>query len=173
MRKASAIVIFILLVTAGVYLLMPPRTEETFVYYRNYTLSAQTTNPHPAPSSIFCQEGDQRLSLEYIVKHKHYTINPPFTDAKSHTRVSLLLEHLASAPVAGPNEVNATIVDDLGQHYQLTGPAEIDLVAEVRPTNRIWRYILLFPPLNPQAKNVVINVEIGNTLFELNGAAIP
>ncbi len=54
-----------------------------------------------------------------------------------------------------------------------SGPADIDLVAEIRPTNRIWRYILLFPPLNPQAKNIVINIEIGGTLFELTGATIP
>ncbi len=113
MRKASALIAFVILVTAGVYLLLPPRTEVTFVYYRGQSVSASPTNPQPAPSSIFCQEGDQRLSLEYIEKHKHYAINSPFTDTKSHTKVSLLLEHLASAPVAGPNQVNATIIDDL------------------------------------------------------------
>lgn len=173
MRKTITFMLIVVLITAAVYLLEPPAVETTLIYYRTSTVSAHTTNPLPAPSSIFCQEGDQRLSLEYIAKHKHYTINSPFTETKNHTTVALLLEHLASAPVAGPNQVNAAIVDDLGQRYQLTGPAEIDLVAEIRPTNRIWRYILPFPPLNPQARNVVIYVEIGTTLFELNGAAIP
>jgi hypothetical protein len=173
MRKAAMFILLVIFITAGIYLLVPPNTETTFIVYRNAPLYAQASTPLPAPSSIFCQEGDQRLSLEYIAKHKHYAINSPFADKKSHTEVALLLEHLANAPVAGPSQVNATIVDDLGQRYQLTEAVEIDLVGEIHPTSRIWRYVLHFPPLNPQTANVVIYVEIGDTLFELTGATIP
>ena len=173
LRRAASFVLLVTLITTGVYLLLPPHAEKTLIMYRNTTLTAQAANPLPAPSSIFCRVDDQRLSLEYIAKYKHYSINSPLPDKKSRTEISLLLEHLASAPVVGPSQIDATVIDDLGQRYQLTGAPEIDLVGELQPTSRIWRYVLCFPPLNPQASNLVINVQVGDTLFELSGAAIP
>lgn len=168
MRRASALIVFVVLVTAGIYLLLPPRSEATFIYYSSHVLDADATTPQPAPSSIFQQEGGQRLSLEYIAKHKHYTIGSPLNDPKSYTKVSLLLEHLDSAPVSEPPSVTATITDDLGQSYQPNSPAEVDPV-----TGQVHRYLLFFPLLNPQAKNIVISVTINTTTFELSGAAIP
>lgn len=168
MRKASGLILFVVLLTAGIYLLMPPRSEATFIYYSSHAFNADTSPPQPAPSSIFYQHDKQRLSLEYIVKHKHYTISSPLTDLKSYTRVSLLLEHLDNIPVLEPTNITAALMDDLGQSYQLSSPIEVDSV-----TSHVHRYLLSFPLLNPQAKNVVISVTINDIVFELNGAAIP
>ncbi|HHW99403.1 MAG TPA: hypothetical protein GX738_07245 [Firmicutes bacterium] len=168
MRKALALIAFVVLVTAGVSLIRSTKTEETFIYYLNSEQQAQTATPPPAPSSIYCLLEGQRLSLEYIAKHKHYTISPPFTHSKSHTKVSLLLELVDLTAEGAPANVSATIVDDLGQQYQLIRPAEVETIDA-----HTWRYILLFPPLNPQARNVTIYVETGDSLFELIGATIP
>ncbi len=168
MRKAFLLLTFLVLLTTGISLVLPAKTEDVFVYYLNTDRQVQESSPPPAPSSVFCLEDGRRLSLEYIAKHKNYVIHSPLATTKNHTRISLLLEQLDQSTVNAPASITASIVDDLGQRYQQLHIEGMESVG-----CHIWRYTLVFPPLNPQTRNVAIYVEIDGTLFELNGASIP
>lgn len=166
LRQAVILIVFVVLVTVGSILLFPLHTETVYIYYLNPISPTATANP--APSSISQSCADLRLSLEYLVKYKNYSIGSPFTDSNSYTEIALLLDCTSDAPLEAPVAVSITLSDDLGQNYLPTGIAE-----QKQISSNSWRYKLIFRPLNPQARSIIISAELDGIIIELTGAALP
>ncbi len=173
MKRAIALVVFVICLTAGVWWYVPPTAEHVVVMYRHPAVPAQTGSPPPAPSSINSSQDTTRLSLEYIAKRNYYMIYTQLNGIRSYTEVSVLHEKLGMVALEPDGTIKASLVDDLGQQYNLLEVISYEPLPDQTPKGRIWRAVLRFPPLNPQAANVIVYVKIGEQAFELSGASLP
>lgn len=174
MRKAIGLVSVVILLTYGTWVYLPPVRESTVVMYRTPDLArpglAEDRIPN-SPSSVYAIEGELRLCLCHLSQHKQFAFHPRQKELANYTEVVLLLEHLNSLRINSPTLTAARLTDDLGQKYD-------GQLVQTRDGNSSMpgstvQYTLRFPPLNPYASLVILNVTIGDAVFELNGAALP
>lgn len=173
MKRALALATLVVCLTLGVWWYVPPTEVSVIIMYRHSILPAQVSAPPPAPSSISSSRDSTRLSLEYIAKHNYYMIYTQLNGTRSYTEVSVLHEHLSMVALKPEGEIKASMIDDLGHHYELGEVSSHEPLPDQTPEGRMWRAVLKFPPLNPQAASVVIYVKIGDLAYELSGASLP
>ncbi len=163
MRRALLLVLFMVLVTAGAWWLLPSGAETGTVFY----LQAGTESMQVP---VFCEQNRWRLSLNRITFSTDTSRGMAFTSGAKATFVTLLLEAPSLAETTAP-ALSVSIWDDLGREYQ--SDRLIECVATAAPDHSAWRYQLRFPPLDQNAASITMLANTADASFRLTGLPLP
>lgn len=168
MRRAASLVVFVVLITAGVWWFLPAAGATTTVFYQRIGGESEQAEDQLQP--VFSEQSDWRLSLDRITQTASASRGLALFSTTEATFITLLL-NTKSPSIEDTPMLVVCLLDDLGRQY-----ADPQLVecSEYATQDRVgWRYLLRFPALAPGAKSVTILASTAEASFRLAELPLP